>query len=162
MPSGEPVPELIAERFPRLPDNVRVVEPAAPINTYGLMRLCDLGLVYTTTTGLEMAARGIPVIVAGKVHYSGRGFTTDPQSAAEYFAALEHGTSKLGRLARRAMELALCYADVYFNKLPKPFPWWRAGDIAADMDSWPVDRILSGDCREAFVQTLDYLGGPDC
>lgn len=159
MPSGEPVPELIAERFPRLPNNVRVVEPAAPVNTYGLMRLCDLGLVYTTTTGLEMAARGIPVIVAGKVHYSGKGFTTDPHSAAEYFAALEHATSKRGRLARRDIELALCYADVYFNQLPRPFPWWRAGDIAADMVSWPVERILRGDCPQVFVQTLDYLGG---
>jgi hypothetical protein len=159
MPSGEPVPELITERFPRLPQNVRVIEPAAPVNTYGLMRLCNLGLVYTTTTGLEMATRGIPVIVAGRVHYSGKGFTTDPETAREYFAALEGKTAALCPMTSREIELALCYADVYFNRLPKPFPWWRAGDIGADMGSWPVERILSGDCPEPFIKTLDYLGG---
>jgi hypothetical protein len=159
MPSGEPVPELIAERFPRLPENVRVVEPAAPINTYGLMRLCDLGLVYTTTTGLEMAARGIPVVVAGKVHYSAKGFTTDPVSTREYFAALQEKTAALRPMTHREIELALCYADVYFNELPKPFPWWRAGDIAADVASWPMERILNEECPKLFVKTLDYLGG---
>jgi hypothetical protein len=159
MPSGEPVPQLIAERFPHLPGNVQVIEPAAPVNTYSLMRLCDLGLVYTTTTGLEMAARGIPVIVAGKVHYSGRGFTNDPSNATEYFAALERLAADGQPTTRREIELGLCYADIYFNQLPKPFPWWRAGDIAADVASWPVERILRGECPEPFLQTLDYLGG---
>jgi hypothetical protein len=159
-PSGEPAAEVIAARFPHLPAHVRVIEPADKVNTYGLMRFTRLGLVYTTTTGLEMAARGIPVIVAGKVHYLGKGFTTDPANPAEYFAALERATAGGGAaLPRRQVELARCYADVYFERLPRPFPWWNIGNLERDLEAWPMRRLLAGDCPEAFLRTFDYLGG---
>lgn len=41
-------------------------------------------LVYTSTAGLEAAARGATVVVAGAPHYRGRGFTIDAQSREDY------------------------------------------------------------------------------
>jgi hypothetical protein len=157
-PSGEPVPEMLAQCYAALPATIRVARPEDPVNTYGLLRLSRLGLVYTTTTGLEMAARGLPVIVAGEVHYAGKGFTTDPASPAEYTAALERLTRGGVRLTPRQVELARCYADIYFERLPKPFPW-NIDSRDADMKEWPLERILTGDCPARFLETLDYLAG---
>jgi hypothetical protein len=157
-PSGEPVPEMLAQCYPGLPATIRVARPEEPVNTYGLLRLSRVGLVYTTTMGLEMAARGLPVIVAGEVHYAGKGFTTDPASPAEYVAALERLTRDGTRLPPRQIELARCYADIYFERLPRPFPW-NIDSRDADMEEWPLKRILTGDCPARFLETLDYLAG---
>ena len=37
----------------------------------------DLGLVYSSTTGLELALYGVPVIAAARIHYADKGFTID-------------------------------------------------------------------------------------
>ena len=57
---------------------------------YELMESADFGLVYTSTTGLEMALRGKPVIVAGQTHYRDRGFTVDVSNREEFVAAIDH------------------------------------------------------------------------
>lgn len=80
--------DLIRKTLPHLPPHIHLIEPLADVNTYDLMDVADLGLVYTTTVGLEMALRGIPVIVAGKTHYRNRGFTYDPATWVEYFKLL--------------------------------------------------------------------------
>ena len=69
------------------------------MNTYDLMDMADLGLVYTTTVGLEMAMRGIPVVVAGKTHYRNRGFTQDPHTWVEYFKTLNKNLENVQELA---------------------------------------------------------------
>jgi hypothetical protein len=159
-PSGEPAHELVASRFPNLPENVRIIRPGDPVNTYSLMAFANLGLVYTTSVGLEMAARGIPVIATGRVHYAGKGFTTDPPDALGYEAALERATATPeARLTPRQRELARCYADVYFCRHPKPFPWWNIAEFDKDMAAWPVQRILTGDCPAEYLRTFDYLAG---
>ena len=48
------------------------------------MNLADCGLVYGSTTGLEMGLRGVPVIVAGQVYYRGHGFTLDAADRHDY------------------------------------------------------------------------------
>jgi hypothetical protein len=87
--SRDPVMALIRRTFPTLPANVVVVPPDSGASSYALMGLAECGLVYGSTTGLEMGARGIPVVVAGQIYYRGHGFTIDPSSPAEYLAALD-------------------------------------------------------------------------
>ncbi len=77
---GTSMLELIQGAFPELPENVRLIAPDDPINTYDLVEIADMGLVYTTTVGLEMAMAGVPVIVAGTTHYACKGFTWTPKT----------------------------------------------------------------------------------
>lgn len=74
----------IAERFPRLPPNVHVIPADSPISSYDLARCAKACLVYGSLIGLELAARGRPVVVAGRGLYSGKGFTWDVRSRDEY------------------------------------------------------------------------------
>jgi len=152
------VSDYIDEHYPELPPNVRLVRPTDKVNTYGLLPIIDLGLVFTSTVGLEMAIRGLPVITAGWIHYDRKGFTKDPTSEGEYFCLLEEADHSARRLPDMLRDLARCYFDVYFEKWARPTPWgmW---DMARDMENWPMARILAGDCPEEFLKTFDYLAG---
>ncbi|NCP88337.1 hypothetical protein GW781_12730 [bacterium] len=87
---GKSMVDVVREALPHLPENMRVIGPLEKVNTYDLMEISALGLVYTTTTGMEMALRGLPVIACGETHYRRRGFTFDPLTYDEYFAMLDN------------------------------------------------------------------------
>ena len=87
-PSREPLGEYLRDRYPSLPSNVSVVDAADPQSSYPLMAACDVGLVYTSTVGLELALRAKPVLVAGRTHYGDKGFTTAATSTEQFAATL--------------------------------------------------------------------------
>lgn len=111
----QPVVEALGE----LPTNVRVIGPERPLSSYGLLAISDLVLTYTTTVGLEAASRGIPVAVAGDVHYRGRGFTHDLQSPDGLRSLLDAGPWSM---SDDQVELALRYAFLFFFRFMIPFP----------------------------------------
>lgn len=156
--TGQPLADIIQKSCPRLPDHIRVIGADDTVNTYDLMDICDFGLVYNSTTGLEMAMRGIPVIVTARPHYVGKGFTMDVETPEEYFMVIEQMLPKARghRLSDRQIELAWCYADVYFFRWPKPFPWCL-GTFWEDMDRWPMARVLSEEGQTQFGQSFDLL-----
>ncbi len=77
-PTRERMADYISSHVPVLPANVRVVQADDPTSSYVFMDEASLALVYTSTVGVELAARGVPVITAADTHYRGRGFTIDP------------------------------------------------------------------------------------
>jgi len=85
----ETVISRIKKEFSELPLNIFILSPKAKITFYDLIPLSTIGLVHTSTVGLEMASRGIPVISIGRSHYRGYGFTFDPESRDEYFNLLK-------------------------------------------------------------------------
>ncbi|HEY7926342.1 MAG TPA: hypothetical protein VIG86_02850 [Candidatus Dormibacteraeota bacterium] len=114
--SREPMADHIAARFAQLPDNVHVVGAQSSISSYPLMEMAAVGLVYTSTVGLEMAARGIPVVCAAATHYGRRGFTVDPPTTAEYWAEVERLVDRPPAAAERErmQGLARRYAHLFF------------------------------------------------
>jgi Capsule polysaccharide biosynthesis protein len=110
--------DIIRRHFPTLPENVRVVAPEAPLSSYTLMDLSEFGLVYTSTTGMEMALSGKTVVTAGRGYYAGKGFTFDARGATEYDALL---ASPPAMTAER-VELARRYAFLFFFRHHIPFP----------------------------------------
>ena len=153
--AGYPSSEIVRTALPSMPTHVAVVEPDSEINTYDLIELADLGLVYTTTVGLEMATAGVPVIVAGETHYRGRGFTHDPASLDDYFAAIDE---YLGPEPPPAVntELANRYAYRFFFDYPFEFPWHLL-DFWDDLAVRPVSTVLGDD--DSYDETLQALIG---
>lgn len=88
-PTREPLFEYLAGRAESLPENVKVIGPADPTSSYPLMAGSDAVCVFTSTTGLEAALLGRPVIVAGTTHYRGKGFTLDVEDPQDYVATLD-------------------------------------------------------------------------
>ncbi len=173
---GKSMVDVVREALPELPANIRLIGPMEKVNTYDLMEIASLGLVYTTTTGMEMALQGIPVVACGETHYRKRGFTFDPMTYDEYFGILDKWLSgysvipltgqpengKTGqprnRLTEQQVETAWEYAYRFFFEYPLPFPW-RLMHFWKDYAIWPLSRVLSDEGRAEFGQTFDYLAG---
>lgn len=150
--------DVISKVLPAIPENIHIIGPLEKVNTYDLMDAADLGLVYTTTVGLEMAMRGVPVIVAGKTHYRGRGFTMDPESYDEYFAMNNAVIGDPKRATSAQIELAWKYGYLFFFAYPKPFPW-RLMKFWEDLLEWDLKRVLSEEGKREFGEIFDQLAG---
>lgn len=157
---GPSVAEVVRQAVPELPEHVHLIPADAQVNTYDLMEVADLGLVYTTTVGLELAMGGAPVIVVGQTHYRGKGFTLDPDSWEGYFDLLDRALADPARFrpTPEQIERAWGYAYAFFFAYPRPFPWhllhyWDR------LDRWPLERVLDPAGREAFGRTFDQLAG---
>jgi hypothetical protein len=115
--SAEPLAEVIAEAFPELPANVRIIGHDHAVNSYALMDCSDLVLTYTSTTGMEAALRGRPVAVCGAAHYRGKGFTYDVRGSEDLHAVLSGS-----RHVESDTELAWRYAFMFCFQMCIPFP----------------------------------------
>jgi len=157
---GFSVVTMVNDLLPRLPENIHLVGPLEKVNTYDIMKLTALGLVYTTTAGLEMAMDGIPVIVAGNTHYRKRCFTFDPNTWDEYFEMLDHilANPTVSRLTNEQIEMAWNYAYRFFFEYPRPFPW-RVVKFWKDFEIWPLARVLGDEGQSLFGHTFRYMVG---
>lgn len=155
---GQPSVDIVREAVPHVPGHVKLVPPDSEINTYDLMELADIGLVYTTTVGMEMAMMGIPVITAGETHYRGKGFTHDPGTWEEYrriLFALIGDRSPRG-LSQAEIQLAWRYAYRFFFNYPFPFPWHLV-HFWDDQERHPLaEEIRSG---TSYERTLRAFAG---
>ena len=157
---GPSVADLIHEHSPQLPGHMRVVSATDPVNTYDLIQAADLGLVYTTTVGLEMAMSGLPAIVVGQTHYRGKGFTHDPQTWEEYFAQLDQSLAdrKAARLSEDQVEMAWHYAYRFFFDYPQLFPWHLL-HFEPDTREYPLAQLFTEQGQQQYRETFDILTG---
>ncbi len=160
VPKARSMAQVAHQAVPSLPEHIHIIGAADKINTYDLIEIADLALVYTTTVGMEAAMNGCPVVVCGKTHYRGRGFTLDPNTWEEYFATLEHILSDppTHRLSEQQVEMAWNYAYRFFFEYPRPFPW-RLMNFWDDLDVWPVEKVLSAEGIRQFGDTFRFLVG---
>ena len=157
---GPSMLNVIHSALPELPAHIHIIKPADRVNTYDIMELTSLGLVYTTTTGLEMAMQGIPVIAAGETHYRKAGFCLAPDTWQEYLHLLETSLADLSarRLTTAQVELAWNYAYRFFFEFPQPFPW-RLLQFWNDYQIWPLSRVLNKKGYDLYGRAFDHLAG---
>jgi hypothetical protein len=148
--TNESVSEYLDERY-ELSSNVRLVPPDTDINTYSLFDDIDVGLVYNSTVGLEMAFYGVPVVVAGETHYRDLGFTHDVDSLAEYRDRL--GEISEIECSERARRLAKRYAHLLFIRKHLEFPYFSfSGGYGGEMRPVTHEEITaSGSDIETIV-----------
>ncbi len=142
--------------------HIHLVEALDLINTYDLIEAADLGLVYTTTVGMEMAMSGVPVVVAGKTHYRDKGFTIDPGSWQEYFqiSMISFSENCHTMLSREQVELAWQYAHFFFFEYPSPFPLASKG-LMETLETWSIERVLSPEGQAEFERHFNtWLASP--
>lgn len=161
LPSRQPAIEEIRRAFPRLPNNVFVIRPESRISTYVAMSRCNAVIIYGTKTGVELAATGLPVIVAGEAWIRGKGVTLDAASEADYFRLLE--TLPLpAKLDDATKERALKYAYHFFFRRMIPLE-----ECIETRKGWPpfgvairsVSELAAGKSRGLDVVCSGILTG---
>jgi hypothetical protein len=158
---GPSVADVVHKFFPGgIPENILLISADAEINTYDLIEIADLGLVYTTTVGMEMAMSGVPVIVIGQTHYRDKGFTLDPQTWDAFFELLTDllSSTDITRLTRREVDLAREYAYRFFFEYPQPYPWHLL-HMWEDIDNVTMETVLGESGMKEYGETFQYLAG---
>jgi hypothetical protein len=113
IPSRQPVEAEIRMVYPELPQNVFVIPPQSQTSTYVLCECSDSVIIYGTKTGVELAAFGIPVVVAGEAWIRNKGMTIDATSPESYFKILDTLPLKK-RLTNEKLLRAKKYAYHFF------------------------------------------------
>ena len=113
LPSRQLVVDEINKHFEYIPDNIKIIKPTDPANTYNLAKRCDTAIIFGTKTGVELTAMGIPTIVAGEAWIRGKGLTIDVDSPEGYAEELNKLPLKQ-RLSSDVQEKALKYAYHFF------------------------------------------------
>lgn len=160
VPQAKSMGTVVREALAELPNHIHVIGALDNINTYDLIEIADVGLAYTTTVGLETAMNGRPVISCGQTHYRRRGITIDPNSWDEYYATLEKVLADIPahQLNEKQTEFAWNYAYRFFFEYPRPFPW-RLMNFWDDLETWPLEKVLSEEGLVQFKDTFDFLVG---
>jgi hypothetical protein len=129
---NESLYDFIRTQVSARPENVRVVRPDETISSYTLGSLARVILVYSSTLGLEMAERRKRVITAAHTHYAGRGFTSDPLTADEYFVALQQNMESDSMLCESARAALVNYVGWFMFRRLAPFE-----PLSGIHEDWP-------------------------
>jgi hypothetical protein len=87
------------------------------MNALSVFAVMDYCVTVRGTVGIEAARLGVPVLTAAAARYSGRGFTVDSRTPAEYLARLA-SIQELPPLSAAERELAERFAYAMFVLRP--------------------------------------------
>jgi hypothetical protein len=118
----------------RLPANVRLVGSPATVSSYGLAAAADVGLIWYSTVGLEMAAMGRTVVRAGGGWCPGKSFLRHADDPAAYERLLNEIAAR-PEIAMAETAAAWRFAYLFFLRQSQPFPLveiphWSEGRMA--------------------------------
>lgn len=159
---GQSMMDVVNRVLPKLPDHIHVIGPEEKVNTYDLIAAADLGLVYTTTVGLEMAMSGVPVIVVGNTHYRDRGFTLDPDGWVNYYKTIKAVLEEpfTFKPKKEQIELAWAYAYRFFFDFPLPYPYHLV-HLWDDYKEHSIKNIFSAKQWRQNESVFKYLAGEE-
>lgn len=109
----QPVFLEIQKKYPQLSDNIKIINYDSSLNTYALMDLCRVVMIFGTKTGMELAPFGTPIIVAGDGWIRNKGISYDPTTKQEYLELLEL-LPQIKPLSEEIKKRARCFAFYYF------------------------------------------------
>jgi hypothetical protein len=103
---------------------ITLVPPTDHISAAALCGVADVVSVYNSTAGLEAAARGKCVLVGGRPHFRGRGFTVDVESRDHYRGLLDSWAAGSSiRVATDAAALARRYLHLFYLRYHIAMGW---------------------------------------
>jgi hypothetical protein len=157
---GLAMADVVKDVLPVLPEHIHLIEPQDTTNTYDLIEIADLGLVFTTTVGLEMAMTGVPVIVSGYTHYRNRGFTQDPESWVDYYKTLGKmlENPESFKMTPEKVDIAWQYAYRFFFDFARPYPWHLVR-VWEDYQQRPFNQVFNQRGRMQYQDTFEFLTG---
>jgi hypothetical protein len=129
---ADDISKLLAN-YPRLGGRAVFISANDPVNTYYLIAGAKVVLPFTSRVGIEAAILGKPVVLGSKCYYGACGFTWNPASAPEYFAALSQAlddklvvSAEARQTALIAYYLAECCLELktHFTPAPTDFVRW--------------------------------------
>lgn len=132
------IQKLIESQFSLLPNHIKLVAPDCNINPLNFYEMISGIITVCGTAGLEVANFGKPVVLAGKAHYSGKGFTYDVDNPETYKEILRKASS-LPFLSDEQVKLARLYSYYYFLRRQIPIPLFKEKN--SKLFKFQIDQI---------------------
>jgi hypothetical protein len=102
------------------PRNTHIVMPDEPLNSYALMDEADVGLTFGSSTGIEMAMLGKPVVLASRNFYEVGSQIINVRAPESLRDDLERSLGAFSARERRREAYRLAYYYVFQFELPFP------------------------------------------
>jgi hypothetical protein len=132
--------------------NVLIIGGEEDVSSYALMPRLAGGLVWMSSIGVDMIARGIPVLAVARPKYHDLAVVEEPRDAAGYFDSLLRLASSGAKVAPDQQTRARQYLNVVFSTFSFAAfsPSYRARDLFLEGPASPPDadvfyRIVAGD-----------------
>ncbi|MFD0763856.1 hypothetical protein ACFQZI_03280 [Mucilaginibacter lutimaris] len=149
---------LIREKFNnQLPANVSVIDPEMDINSFTVIDMSDIGVVNTSTVGLEFAMMAKPIVLISETHYRNKGFTYDPVNTAQYFEMLEKllvNNDLLENQAQLAQKYFYMMMFLYQKNIPVKFKHGK-------FNGYTFNNLKSINQTDSIVQIIKSLDNPN-
>ena len=120
----QPFLQILKHEIGVVPENIKILTPEVDVNSWSLLRVTDMGLVHTSTVGLELALEGKPCVCVADTHYRGKGFTIDATDKKQYYDLILEARRKEGFDLNRKI-LSRRYAFLNFIRLQLPLPFFN-------------------------------------
>jgi hypothetical protein len=140
-----------------LPPHVQLVMPDDEASTYSYFAITDYALTVQGTIGMEMAARGVPVITGGTGRYSGYGFTVDPTTRKDYATTLLNLPDESLTMTNDQIDLARRY--IYATNRLRPWRIQALQDFKRDHE--PFEFALDFGLRPTVDTYAAFQQSPD-
>ena len=134
----QPFANIVKTHFPTIPNNITIIEPQEKVNSWSIYNITDLGLVHTSTPGIELPLLGIPCAVVSDVYYRNRGFTIDVENSNDYFQLLDNFQPGLID-DKELITLSKRFAHLIFEKYSIDFPFIRSLHSLNNVVGWKID-----------------------
>ena len=142
----------------QLPANVTIIEPEMEVNSFSVIDISDIGVVNTSTVGLEFAMMGKPILLISETNYRSKGFTYDAENKVHYFTLMKHllqtGELKLNQvpLARKYfyMMMFLYQKQMPINYTGNTFPKYTCNHFSYIPQSDDLNLIVERTGQQDF------------
>lgn len=116
-PTQQPMTEEIKKKFPKLPENIRVIGPESDISSYTLAQESKAAIIFGTKMGLEIALMRIPLVICADTFNRNKGYGLDIGSKEQYIELIKE-IHNYPPANKEVYERALKYAHYfYFRKM---------------------------------------------
>ena len=136
-------------------ENIRIIKPNEKVNSWSIYDITTLGIVHTTTAGMEMPLVNKPCLVVSKTHYRAKGFTIDIDSKEAYFKLLENFDSNSINYEENKM-IALKYAYLLFIRYQVPFNMFFE-EISTNITGFRYNSIDKYMQNDVFKRIIEHI-----
>jgi hypothetical protein len=162
LPARQRISDEIQKKYPELPKNIIVITPESNVSTYAVMQICNAVIIYNTKTGIELAAMGTPVIVAGEAWLRNKGFAMEVDNPEAYFKVLD-ALPFSQKMTDEAVLKAKQYAYHFFFRrmIPLEFMEPTGSNPPFKLDIRGLQDLMPGHSKGLDVICAGILDGSD-
>lgn len=154
MGTNQTIESLIKLKFPQMPENVRLVS-AADVNSWSLINITDVGMIHTSTVGLELAIEGVPCICVSDTFYRNKGFTLDVSTKKEYFDILSNDSLSFDKENCKILARRYSYLIFLRSQIPMPFYLPEVGYGAKYMKGNDITDTINAYTMKVVAEAIE-------